>query len=601
MALIPADNVVPWEPGVDVGIVGGIPTNRTEYVNLVTEGVDNTGATDVSAAINAFLDSCPENQYVYAPAGTYRCDSTLVFPIGNPNTSLVGDGETTIISTSNPSYGIYAGTGDAVGPPFGFNNVDVKVSAGLTKGSDTVTIADASGFEVGRHFILVVENDPDLPMMSVAGYDYVTGQTCVIVSKTATTITFDPPLYSAYGGGTLDAYVYTTQNGFRSVGNGIENLLIDCNDTSQNGINFERCISCWVKNVRIRGFGNYGITMQTCSRMEVRTCWIEERSGGGTNGSGILLNSVSASLIEDNIVNNIQPPIEQNQSSSGNVFTYNYLTGAVGVDANHGHNPQFNVFEGNWWSTYIEDGYFGTTNRNTLYRNYSLGTISLKRFSRNCAVVCNIFPTEIQFGLPNIGNTGFTGESDFPGDPWADYGITGEITTRTGDNDAVVTVSSVGQMVNGFQGIYVVWGTPLVQLRHVGEIDGITGLEISITEWVGIAPGDAFPIVGTDVLVFTGSAGYQEKDLAVESSTDLKGNWYIDSETQDPMGGETMVDSIVYDAEPSWWSGPAWPPYDPFNPGNAEVTNIPAGVRFSGGGGGGTTITVANVTNFNVL
>jgi hypothetical protein len=603
MALIPAENLVDWIPGESIGVLGGIPTNRTEYVNLVTEGVDNTGATDVTTAIQGFLDSCPSGQYVYAPAGTYRVDGILNFGVGNSNISLVGDGETTIIDGRNASYTIYIGTGDTFGPPFGQSISDVTVSAGLAKESTSLTIPDTTGFATGQIVMIAVENDPDLPMMSVAGYDYVTGQMAVITGTTGTTISFSPPLYSDYGGGTLGARCYTTQNGFVVSFVGIENLLIDLD--GQEGIKIEGAHDCWTKNVRIKNFINYGITMQSCSRMEIRRTRIELRAGGGTNGSGILVNAVGGFLIEDNIIDDVQPPLEINQNSSGGVFAYNYATGAVGVDINHGHCPQFVLCEGNWGSTFIQDGYFGTAAYHTWYRNVSVSTVSLKRFTRNFALAGNIFPTAIQFGLPNIGNTSFTGEADYPSDPWADYGMTGTLTTRTSDSVGVVTLSSIGQITNGFQGVTLLWNGG-DNRRNSVQVNGVSGNQITIGDWAGVTTGDVLPAADTAFTVFTGSGGYQEKDLVVESSTTLKGNYYEDSETTDPLDGDVLVDSLFHDAKPSYFQSLGWPPYDPESPAGASAEDIPAGYRFVNGvdppaGGGTTTITVANVTNFNIL
>lgn len=68
--IIPADRRYNWVPNVTVGVPGGIPIRTTIFTNL--SNIDNTGASDVSVAINKAILACPENQVVYLPEGVYR-------------------------------------------------------------------------------------------------------------------------------------------------------------------------------------------------------------------------------------------------------------------------------------------------------------------------------------------------------------------------------------------------------------------------------------------------------------------------------------------------------------------------------------------------
>lgn len=575
--LIPSINDVGWEPGVNAGVIGGIPST-TEFANAVTEGVDNTGATDVTAALQALLNDCPSGQYLYCPAGTYRVDGQLTFNTTNQGVVLKGDGDSTVFeSSSNVCMSISCG--DNIGPPSGSTLADTVVTAGLTKGSTQITIVDGSGYTAGRLMRISVENDPDLPTASVAGYDFQTGQVVKITGRVGNVIDFVPGLYSDYGGGSLIVRALTTENGFFLDGVGLEDFRLNSNSAGV-GLNFESVTGCWVKGVRVRQIVNYPISFQTCAFCEVRESFVDDLIGAGSNRAGVLMNGISASLIEDNIIGDCQPQIEVNQLSSGNVFSYNYcVTGpAFGFDSNHSPNPSFNLWEGNWSSSFIADGYFGSCSYDSSYRNYFSGPISLKRFTRGYAFVGNIIPNEIQFGLPNIGNTGFSGTADYPSDPWADWGITGEVTNRVSDSVATITVSSVGQMTDGFQGFYTVWSNG--ELRRISQITSIVGLEITLEDWIGVPPGDAFPIVGTLVNIFCGNAGYQEKDLAVESSTSLKGNYYVDTETADPLDGDVLVDSVIYPSQPAWYTTGVWPPFDPEDPNSSSPINLPAGIRY---------------------
>lgn len=76
--LIPARRLNSWVPGVDVGVPGGIPTNRTNLLNVVTTyGADPTGASDSKTAIQNAVNAASTNDVVYLPVGVYRINSGI--------------------------------------------------------------------------------------------------------------------------------------------------------------------------------------------------------------------------------------------------------------------------------------------------------------------------------------------------------------------------------------------------------------------------------------------------------------------------------------------------------------------------------------------
>src|ERR1700746_1830358 len=70
--VIPASRTIDWS---QVGVPGGIP-NRTTIHPTLTQ-IDNTGATDVTRALQSALDACPRDQVVLLPPGTFRIDGTI--------------------------------------------------------------------------------------------------------------------------------------------------------------------------------------------------------------------------------------------------------------------------------------------------------------------------------------------------------------------------------------------------------------------------------------------------------------------------------------------------------------------------------------------
>lgn len=552
-------NEIPRVPGTDVGVIGGIPTNRptgggsTIDVTASPYFADNTGATDAGAAINSAWNASPEGSVIYCPAGTYKLTTGLSFLANKDRRTLRGDGETTIFD-SHVSTAITVSNGDNF-------TAGIEITAGLTRGSTQITVADTTGYTTGRIMHIAALNDPDLPGMNVKGYDRDVRQSMLITGHTSTTISFYPALYDDYGGGSRSVVAYTLENGFRVEAVGIENLLIDgtgyFNDHdpvgAYAGVAFSGVVGCWIKNVRVKEIGNYPIYFESNLNCEVRRSYVEPLTYVGSNNAGLLLNGSSGCLIEDNIFISFW---EVNYAT-GNVLSRNHLPNTP-IDSNHNAGTGWNLYEGNRAHSLKQDGYFGTAQNDTIFRCAFVGTSSLKRFTRNYAVIGNYLApsvidgvrTKMEFGYPNIGNSGFTGTANFPSDPWIDYGRTGTLTTRTSDTEGVITYAgSVGSAVAGFDGIGIIWSGGA---RRDTRVSDVTGLAVTIVTWPGVTTGNILPAEGTAVTLFAGAAGYQEKDLAVEATTTLRGNRYNDDFSFDSLGGDTMPESFIYTDPPQW-------------------------------------------------
>jgi len=85
---LPAQAAPPWSGIIDpscaidwsnAGIPGGIP-NRTTLRATINAPTYGNGSTDATTAIQNALNSCPANQVVYLPAGTYRINGNLRVP-----------------------------------------------------------------------------------------------------------------------------------------------------------------------------------------------------------------------------------------------------------------------------------------------------------------------------------------------------------------------------------------------------------------------------------------------------------------------------------------------------------------------------------------
>lgn len=555
--LIPASRLVDWIPGVTVGVPGGIPRTRTNLIDVTQPpySADKSGATDAAAAINAAVEAAVEEDVVYLPEGTYRIDTGIGMGPTRPNITLRGAGmDTTIIDCRSPNGCMGLGGG-------GYSVVaEASITGGLEKGSTELTVGDASLFTVGRIAKILLANDPNKAVVSVASFPELAAQQVMITATTATTVSVSPPLYGDYSRLFPRLVVIADQTNFV----GFEDLTLDAsNGTAQVGIGISQCYGCWVDNVKIRHPSNYALALGESLHCEVRRSYLDEQLGTGSNHAGLLMGAASACLIEDNIIYKFFPHMEINAGCSGNVFAYNFTDqnavdpptymGAY-INSNHAPHNQYNLFEGNIAALFESDGYFGGESDETLFRNWLYGAddvqntfvraLQLNRFSRNFSVIGNVLgrtndkngaPMEFSYdnsdgngtwggaggtrilymlGLPNIGNGGFNGAyaQISQGQPWAE------------------------------------WSSLLT------------------SAWGG-GPG---------------SGSSQELDLDVPASTILKANWNAADKgirASESIGDATLKDSLYRGCKPSWYGDLTWPAFDPNNP-NESYDAIPAGYRF---------------------
>jgi hypothetical protein len=122
------------------------------------------------------------------------------------------------------------------------------------------------------------------------------------------------------------------------------------------------------------------------------------------------------------------------------VIGYNYVTNTDpafwDLSFSHGSGSILNLAEGNVINNFEDDGYYGSSSYNTLFRNRISGQVRLKHFSDYYNVVGNVlgdtwantYETEVanyweqgiapiyELGFPNIGNASYT-DTFGPTDP----------------------------------------------------------------------------------------------------------------------------------------------------------------------------------------
>jgi len=530
--IIPSNRTAPWQG--NVGVPGGIPARTTIWKNIVTDlGADPTGHVDAGPIITGALISCPANQVVYMPAGTFLI-ATPIYPAAKSNFTLrgAGQGQTILhVTVNNPpiySSGI---------PPWPPPTDGPTITDGATKGSNTITVSDTSDFTPDVLFYI----RPATPIWAhnLGGFPDMLRNISYISkvrSKTATTITFDPPLPFDFSG--MNPIAISPGIGATTIqGVGYESFTIDMSEVTANvwSIQFQMAWGCWIKDVEFKNNAGRIIFVTDASRCEVRRSYTNGPNVIVPNHEGLDFGSVSWCLVEDNIVSPGGPPIvfgDGGGRSIGNVVGYNYVTsiqpGSWDATFNHGPHNMLNLCEGNvFQNSFKDDGYFGSSSHNTLFRNVIPDQVALKHF-------CNF------------------------------YNIVGNILGAIPAPPPLVRVYETEVSDYWNQNLYPIYelGFPNIGNAHFEGTFGPTKLP----DYSGL-PNTL--------------DGCQQLDRNVKATIIRHGNYdYVNNAVVwDPnIADHTIPNSLYLTGEPSWWGDLPWPPIGPDR--NPMVGTIPAQQRF---------------------
>ena len=525
--IIPSSRTAPWQG--NVGIPGGIPSRTKIYKNIVTDlGADPTGAVDASPIINRAIGACPVGQVVYMPAGTFKI-ATPIYAAAKGNFTLRGAGEgQTILHITTNNVPIYS-SGVAPWPP----PTDwIPITAGATRGSDTITLSKTSNFAVDMLFTIGPNRLPTWAH-NLGGFPDTQrsmGGMFKVRRKTGTTVTFDPPLpfdFSEMNPMALASKATTIQ------GVGYESFTVNLSDSKAGwAIELGNAWGCWIYDVEIA----HAYTRQTFSheavRCEYRHCFIHDAQAEGPNHEGLDFNHSSWNLVEDNIFSRGGSMAvifgDGTGQCMGNVIAYNYVTNTTpswwDISVNHGPHNMLNLIEGNVIHWYKDDGYFGSSSHNTLFRNRIDWQIALKHFSNYYNIVGNVLGTA---------------------------GVNHGYETETSDYYNA-RLSPVYEL--GFPNIG--------NVHHGGTFIGPT------------TPPDYHSLPNT-------LEGCQQLDRNVKATILRHGNFdYVSNKViWDPaISDRTIPNSLYLPGKPAWWGELPWPPIGPDR--SPMVGLIPAQERF---------------------
>lgn len=368
--VVPAARRVDWVPGFTIGVKGGIPTNMTMYTNIYLAGCDKTGVTNCNSILSTLMNSCPSNQYLYAPAGTYTNSAAITHNGTTNGWELRGDGTNTIFKLAG-----------------GLFNADSQVNIGpyplhgsFLKGATNLTTAgqDMSGL-IGKTILINRSentNNPDIQVINIFFYDRIFRMLAVVTSvSNNTNFTIDRPLQWDFHAN-YSPWIYYNNTVSERIG--FRDITVEAGSSSAFSIFGSRFF--WWKHVKCIQGNGYFLNDANNLGFEIRDCY----STSTNVGSGTAIFNFSASTghwAENNYGIGGSPVFEVN-ACSYYCISYNYATnnasdpneGAGSYVGNpysiHGAHGMMGLWEGNS-GTMLQapDSYFGSASHNVVYRN----------------------------------------------------------------------------------------------------------------------------------------------------------------------------------------------------------------------------------------
>lgn len=572
-AIIPDARRITWEG--NVGVEGGIPTNRTKSGATIT-------APSSAAAIQAALDTAAGEateqigKFVLLGPGTFTIDATITIP---RFVTLRGSGptQTTITGSTQHLVQLYeyqawddnkalSGTLAKGDTSFALTAPYAGLGAGMV-----VQITEANNSRITRGIEPVLDPDTALPS-DPHGQAYAMGQWVRITGVNGATVTFTPALNTPYTSSPIIHFPFlnaggTSRNFCRLAGLEDVKLINTFNaSTSQRTVNMGFADQCWMKNVHsVNAFGGHVGTLNTF-RCEIRQCTFDgliyaagSPSGpltsscgygiqlGTANGNGNVSEKTSAMLIEDNIITGCRGSILLGYGATGCVVSYNYITHSVSEyiypDPDVRQKPAimihssfctYNLVEGNITTGkgFHADLYHGNSYWNTVSRNWFKGREAGK-----------------DSALQAIEVDGYSRYFNLIGNVLGYSGITTDVSAMTSPSG----VSS--RRINAADGYNYAHHFTAIMLGYKGE----------------------------------GGSGPPWDDSQVSATTADHGNFdYVTSALRWESDNTNVLDytdhgipnSYVYASKPAFFGDLVWPPINASSPGSLTDEAIPAGYRY---------------------
>jgi Pectate lyase superfamily protein len=449
-SVVPSDRRTVWNPGIPGGIPGDADPTRpatvwvpagNPYGGYSVDPALGDGTSNATTAINNAITSAgsaarsSSRRIVFLAPGQYRTNG--VVRVGRSYVTLRGSGQgVTIVDHRTTSDGAAIFLGNTVSD---FSSTPVvNVTGGAVKGAAQITVANASGFNVGD--ILQIDQLADGTPNGPSGWVWILDSWWSMRS----------PYANYSGGGGLQGKFPDSPNGYRPISQRIEVLAKNGNTLTiydpstgrgsplhvdfpasqdpevwlaagagatpvryagleslsvwsaaasgdaKDMVVMNGAAYSWIRNIETDGSrntwaGRHIHIVNAVYRAEIRESYAHNSSNynQGANAYGILY-SGSECLIEDNIVRELNKPVVGETSGGGNVIAYNYVDEAVigsltnswqetAINMSHGSFCHSDLFEGNYTPNVGVDSTHGNSGWGVFFRNYATGRNSSGR------------------------------------------------------------------------------------------------------------------------------------------------------------------------------------------------------------------------------
>jgi hypothetical protein len=390
---VPASRIPAWEPGVE----GGVPDiSSWPAINASAYGAVGDGAANDADSIQSAIDAAAgmfgtdgrQGTVVELDAGTYwipapediLMKSHVVLRGKGPKDTRILMQHGTTHSSSKGGWGPFFFLGSTQG---GY----INVTAGAQKGSTSITLEQSAAWNAGDWIFIRLKDRAGFlnnPQTNNDGEDII-AQILKVTGVNGNIVSFDRPLQIDYE---LVYHPYV-QKILPVSNSGVEDLKLEMRDDTidyySQLVKFVYAVNCWLRNVEGYRGDHKEVHFQYSARNTItgsyfhNLLWVDlGRYPAGKdpapNGYGITLTrGTTDNLITNNIFDYLYNPVVLQGGASGNVVSYNYISGVhdrFGIFF-HGEYPHSNLIEGNDINNSITfDIYWGQQGPyNTIFRN----------------------------------------------------------------------------------------------------------------------------------------------------------------------------------------------------------------------------------------
>jgi hypothetical protein len=548
------------------GVQGGIPSASWTQCGSTIAAYSGSPSTIINA-----LQACAPNTYVLLGPGTFTLSGAII-TTGKNNVVLRGSGANSTLLVFSAASTCQEGNGTCL---VGFQSSDSTYPAqppahiynwtgGYAKGATSITLSSTANISTNSTMIFLDQCDTGYSGSPCAGTSTDNGQFfecsdaytttptgCAvtgpdagfarphrfqweIVTATAisgSTITITPPLQHPQwaSGQTPQAWLVEP-----CMNDGIENLSVNgASTTDTAGVSFTNCINGWVSGVAVLNSYNIGIWLYQSAHMTVESNYVYNAGQHltYTDPCGIKHNG-SNNLIDNNIIQAIQPFMSAEGPENGTVIAYNFgINAYTGNDFlfggiwNHSEGDDYDLYEGNVTDQLFEDQIHGSHLMNTAFRNFFTGWES-------CA--------NGQCGSYTAKDSSVAALDDLSFDRY--FNAPANVLGTPGNTTAGYTSSTNEYDLGGVNGYVYILGS--------GDQGGATPIPLD-------------PVVVNTSMRWDNWDAYHNSIQCNNSEVPTGDPNYPNAVPGQGCSGAALPASFYLSAQPIWWGTEPWPPIGP--------------------------------------